>query len=84
MPEAVSVEGTVVIVVLLVVKLVLLVTATTVGLGGFVARPDPVRPMPAASPVVLVVLIVGTVPRVQLVSVTPAAVSERLLPLPAA
>jgi hypothetical protein len=82
MPEAVSVAGTAVTVVLLRLKAVLLPMLATVGFCGFVVRPE--AAMPTASPVVLAVFTVGLVPGEQPVSVTPAAVSVRELPVPVA
>lgn len=82
-PLAVSVAGTAVTVEFT-VKLVAFVTAKTEVLGGFVVRPVPAMPMPAARLVVLAVLIVGLVPSEQPLSDTPAAVSDKPLPLPVA
>ena len=82
-PLAVSVAGTAVTAEFT-VKLVPFVMAFTLGFGGFVVSPAPAMPMPTASPVVLAVLIVGLVPSEQPVSETPAAVSDKPVPLPVA
>jgi len=82
-PLAVSVVGTAVTVEFT-VKLVALGIVATDVFGGFVVKPLPVMPMPTARLVVLAVLIVGLVPSVHPVSVMPAAVSDKPLPLPVA